>query len=86
MEGIVGTKLVLYNFFRVLMITKYQRTIGCANICSCMHDKILEYNKFLTCIRAIRSIREARTLGKRSEESSNRSQHFGSEEKKSLRS
>jgi len=50
-----------------------------------MHDKRLKYNKFLTCIREIRIIREARTLGKTSEESSNISQHFGSEEKKSFR-
>jgi len=47
-----------------------------------MHDKRLKYNKFLTCVREIRSIWEARTLGKRPEESSNRSQHFGLEEKK----
>jgi len=47
----VRTKLDLYNSFEVLLIIKYQRKIGYANICSSMQEHRLKFNKVWTCIR-----------------------------------
>jgi len=49
---IVGIKRVLYNSFKVIMITKYWKTIGYTNICESVQDHRIYPSKYRTCIKA----------------------------------
>jgi len=60
------------------MITKYYRKIGCANICSSVHDDRLKFNKVWTCIRASYAKEKLKDYGIRSKARSTKSQHLGS--------
>jgi len=62
------------------MITKYERTIGYANIFSSVQDNRIKFNKVWTCIRALDAQEKLKDYGRRSEERSIGSQHLGSEE------